>query len=169
MTPTTPRSSGITTIHSGRILRFVRHYVEMVVAMFAGMFALGLPLAGLLELAGSSLGELEESAPAVYLLAMGVSMTVGMVVWMRHRGHGWRPSAEMAGAMMGPTIAVILLLGVGVVDFGAAMTIEHIAMFPAMLAVMLARREEYSAPHDPHPQTEREIDPGCAHCPAESG
>ena len=27
--------------------RFVKHYVEMLVAMFAGMFALGLPVAAL--------------------------------------------------------------------------------------------------------------------------
>lgn len=134
------------SIDAGRIRRFARHYVEMVVAMFAGMLVLGLPLAGVLELAGSGLPELEEAAPGIYLLGMGVSMTAGMVTWMRHRAHGWRPTAEMAGAMMGPTIAVIILLGLEVVDFGAAMMIEHVAMFPAMLAVMLARWDEYSAP-----------------------
>jgi hypothetical protein len=156
------------TIDSARIRRFARHYVEMVIAMFAGMFVLGVPLAGVLELAGSSLCELERSTPAVYLLAMGVSMTAGMVVWMRYRGHGWRPSSEMAGAMMGPTFAVIVLLGFGIVDFGAAMMIEHVAMLPAMLAVMLARWDEYSAPHDHRRPTRRETDPSTAACPAES-
>jgi hypothetical protein len=131
-------------VQTGGVGRFARHYIEMVIAMFAGMFVIGLPLAGVLVLAGSSLGELEESAPAVYLLGMGVSMTAGMVVWMRYRGHGWRPSWEMAGAMMVPTFAVIVLLGLEVTDFGGAMMIEHIAMFPAMLAVMIARWEEFA-------------------------
>lgn len=55
---------------------------------------------------------------------------------------------EMGASMMGPTIAVIVLLAAGLTDFDAAMMIEHVAMFPAMLAVMLARWNEYSASHD---------------------
>ncbi len=136
--------------NTARIARFARHYLEMVIAMFAGMLVLGLPAAGALKLVGSSLSELEETAPAVYLLAMGVAMTVPMAAWMRYRGHGWRPTSEMAGAMMVPTIAVVVLLGAGITDFGAAMMIEHVAMLPAMLAVMLARWDEFSAPHDHH-------------------
>jgi hypothetical protein len=31
-------------------IHFIRHYAEMVVAMFLGMFALGMPLAALLAL-----------------------------------------------------------------------------------------------------------------------
>jgi flagellar biosynthetic protein FliP len=149
-------------LRTAHIRWFARHYVEMVAAMFAGMFVLGLPAAGALELAGSGLGELEESAPAVYLLGMGISMTVGMVGWMRYRGHGWRPASEMAGAMMAPTFAVIFLLGLGVLDFGGAMMIEHVTMFPAMLAVMLARWEEYSAPDATRRRTEpRGAEPNC--------
>jgi hypothetical protein len=147
---------------TARLRRFAWHYVEMIIAMFAGMFVLGLPVAAALELAGSGLGELEGSAPAVYLLGMGISMTGGMVGWMRYRGHGWRPLSEMAGAMMAPTFAAIVLLGLGILDFGATMMVEHIAMFPAMLAVMLARWEEYSAPDATHRRTEpRGAEPNC--------
>jgi len=85
MSRSTPNSS----LSSARIRRFARHYLEMVIVMFAGMLVIGAPAVGALELAGSSLSELEETAPAVYLLAMGVAMTVPMVAWMRHRDHGW--------------------------------------------------------------------------------
>jgi hypothetical protein len=67
---------------------------------------------------------------------------------MRYRGHGWQPSMEMAASMIVPTIAVIVLLAAGISDFGASMAIEHAAMFPAMLTVMLVRWDEYSASHD---------------------
>jgi hypothetical protein len=163
MTRFTPHSS----LSTARIRRFARHYLEMVIAMFAGMLALGVPAAGALALAGSSLSELKETVPAVYLLAMGVAMTVPMVAWMRYREHGWRPTSEMGASMMGPTIAVIVLFAAGVTDFDAAMMIEHVAMFPAMLAVMLARLDEYSAPHaDRHPAAQ--TDPVPATRPAES-
>ena len=164
MSHPTPNPS-ITT----RIGRFTRHYVEMIVAMFAGMLVLGAPAALVLELVGSSLSELEEKAPAAYLLAMGVSMTVGMVAWMRYRGHRWRLTSEMAGVMMVPTIAVIALLAVDLTDFGAAMMIEHVVMFPAMLVAMLARWDEYSAPHDRHRPLTSNPEPAAASCPAKSG
>ena len=65
--------------------RFARHYAEMVIAMFAGMIALGMP-AGV---ALSGLGiELAGDAPAALLLGMGITMTVPMVAWMRtSEGH----------------------------------------------------------------------------------
>ena len=154
--------------NTARIARFARHYLEMVIAMFAGMLVLGLPAAGALELVASSLSELEETAPAVYLLAMGIAMTVPMVAWMRYRGHGWRPASEMAGAMVVPTVAVIVLLAAGISDFGAAMMIEHVAMFPAMLAVMLARWDAFSAPHRDHQPMSAKADLAEASCPAET-
>ena len=144
------RVESSTSITFAQVRRFAGHYLEMVIAMFAGMLVLGLPAEGLLQLAGSSVADLKASAPAVVLAGMGVVMTVPMVAWMRHRGHGWRPSAEMAGAMAISTIAAIVLLALGISDFGGAMAIEHVAMFPAMLAVMLARWDEYSASHVRH-------------------
>ncbi len=125
--------------------RFVRHYVEMVAAMFLGMLVLGAPALVALGAAGVSSAELHNDLPAVMLLGMGVTMTVPMVGWMRYRGHGWQPSAEMAASMMIPTFGVTALLWAGfLADIGALMTIEHVVMLPSMLAVMLLRREEYS-------------------------
>ena len=124
---------------------FIRHYVEMLVAMFAGMVVLGGPAILALGTVGVTSAELRADAPAALLLGMGITMTVPMVAWMRYRGHGWQPSNEMAASMMIPTAGVIGLLGAGLVtDFGSLMTIEHVVMLPSMLAAMLLRRDEYT-------------------------
>lgn len=120
---------------------FVRHYVEMVIAMFAGMIVLGLPAEAGLRAIGSSSSALQVDAPAVLLLGMALTMTVPMVAWMRFRGHPWRPCAEMAGAMFVPSLIAIGLLGA--VDFDTLMMWEHVGMLVAMLAVMLTRPAEY--------------------------
>src|SRR3954451_208166 len=127
---------------------FVRHYVEMVIAMFAGMLLLGLPAEGVLLAAGSSTGELERDAPALMLLGMAVVMTVPMVAWMHYRGHGRRPNAEMAASMFLPTFLVIALMASGLVgDFMTLMMAEHVVMLPSMLVAMLLRRDEYTHAH----------------------
>jgi hypothetical protein len=86
------------------------------------------------------------AASAPRLIAMFVTMTVPMVAWMRFRGHGWRPSSEMAAAMLVPTLGVLALLWSDLVtDFGTLMALEHVVMLPSMLAVMLLRPDEYGA------------------------
>jgi uncharacterized membrane protein len=131
--------------------RFIRHYAEMLVAMFGGMLVLGLPAEMALRAAGTSTSDLQVDAPAVVLLGMAVSMTVPMVAWMRHLGHGWQPCNEMAAAMFIPTFGAIALMSGGLVeDFGTLMAIEHIAMPPSMLLAMLLRRDEYTHGHGRH-------------------
>jgi len=120
---------------------FIRHYLEMVIAMLLGMAVLGLPGFIALEAAG-----VDTDAAGVLLWGMAISMTVPMVAWMRHRGHGWLPSIEMTAAMIVPTIGALLLYEAGTLDDAhAAMGIQHVVMFPAMLGVMLLRRGEYTA------------------------
>jgi hypothetical protein len=120
---------------------FVRHYVEMVVVMFVGMGVLALPARWVVGAAGTSYAE----APTLMFLAMGVTMTVPMVAWMRFRGHGWQASAEMSGSMLLPTSAVIGLLGAGIVeDTGVLMLGEHVAMLLFMFGAMLLRPGEYT-------------------------
>ena len=58
---------------------FIRHYVEMVAVMFAGMAALGLPAGAALGAFGSSWSELTDTAPAAMLLLMATTMTIPMV------------------------------------------------------------------------------------------
>ena len=89
------------------MLRFARHYAEMLIAMFVGMFVLGGVLAGLLLLAGVDVGDWREDAPALLLLGMAFTMTVPMVAWMRYRGHGWAPAGDMALAMFVPSLVAI--------------------------------------------------------------
>jgi hypothetical protein len=74
---------------------------------------------------------------------------------MRHRGHGWAPSWEMAASMFVPSFAAIALLWGGVVtESGALLAIQHAAMLPAMLFVMLLRVDEYAGHHhEPAPAT----------------
>jgi hypothetical protein len=120
----------------------------MVLVMFAGMFVLGGPLLLGLTALGVSSSELQDTAPAVYLAGMGLSMTVPMVWWMQRRGHSWPANRAMATAMIAPTVATIALLGAGAVtDFHALMMIEHIAMGPAMLLAMLPFRAEFTHSH----------------------
>jgi hypothetical protein len=118
---------------------FIRHYVEMLIAMFVGM--------GVFAGAAAAAGFEVEGTEAL-LLWMAFTMSVPMVAWMRYRGHGWTPALEMTAAMFIPSFAAIELLGVGLVeDEGALLGIQHAAMFPAMLVAMLLRRDEYSGAH----------------------
>jgi hypothetical protein len=82
------------------------------------------------------------------LLGMAATITLPMVGWMRYRGHGWGPSAEMSASMLIPTAGAIALLGAGMVeDLGALLLVEHVAMLLGMLAAMLLRPSEYSDGH----------------------
>ena len=119
---------------------FARHYVEMVVVMFVGMGLLALPARWAWAGAG-----LDTADTAGMLIRMGVTMTLPMIPWMLWRGHGMRPTLEMAGAMIVPTLGAVALLAAGALTgVGLLMTVEHVAMLIAMFAVMAARPEEYS-------------------------
>jgi hypothetical protein len=127
---------------------FIRHYAEMVAAMFLGMLVLGVPAGWALGAIGSSWSELNADAPSLMFLGMAFTMTVPMVGWMRFRGHGRRASAEMAASMLLPTFAAIALLLTGAVeDAGALLVAEHVAMLLGMLVAMLLRRDEYTQGH----------------------
>jgi hypothetical protein len=128
-----------------RTRNFIRHYIEMVVAMMLGMLVLGLAFAALLGAAGIDVSDWRSEAPELLLLGMAFTMTAPMVAWMRHRGHGWAPAWEMTAAMFVPSFAAIALFWAGTVgDSDTLLMIQHVAMFPAMLAVMLLRLDEYT-------------------------
>ena len=119
---------------------FLRHYAEMVLAMFLGM-----PTEWALGAFGSSWSDLHNHAPELMLLLMAVIMTGPMVGWMAYRGHGWRANTEMSASMFLPTFAVIGLLWGGLVeDIGVLLIIEHVAMLLSMLGAMLLRPAEYT-------------------------
>jgi hypothetical protein len=141
---------------------FIRHYAEMVVAMFAGMAVLGVPAGWALGAVGSSWSQLSDTAPSLMLLGMAITMTVPMVAWMRYRGHGRRANVEMSASMLVPTFVVMALQLTGIAeDIGALLVVEHVAMLLGMLGVMLARPSEYTHHHD-HAHPAAELQPATA-------
>src|SRR3954469_19499072 len=80
-----------------RTASFIRHYVEMVVVMFAGMIVLGLPGEAALHAIGSGTSELRNDAPTLVFLGMAFTMTARMVAWMRYRGHRFHRAAGCRG------------------------------------------------------------------------
>ncbi|MFG1703629.1 hypothetical protein ACFLIM_10585 [Nonomuraea sp. M3C6] len=128
-----------TTTNTGRRWgRFALHYVEMIIAMFVGMFALGLLQSAI------GLGLSYDQQPELWYLSMAFNMSVGMAVWMRIRGHGWGATLEMCAAMFVPVVPLFPLLWLGVIDGGGLMVVAHVAMFPLMLAAMFRRLDEYA-------------------------
>jgi hypothetical protein len=138
----------IVSAHGAR--HFVRHLGEMLLAMVVGMIVLGALDRGILAAASTSASHVRDAAPEVVAVVMAFNMSAGMAVWMRHRGHAWGRIAEMAGAMFIPALAAIALFWGGVIPGGAILTLEHVAMVPAMIAAMLVHRGEYSRPVHQH-------------------
>jgi hypothetical protein len=122
---------------------FVRHYVEMVVAMLLGMAAL-YPLWAIAT--GAAVEESWVKRTEIEMLVMATSMTVPMVAWMLHRGHGILPVVEMSAAMYAGFVVLFPLLWAGTLDEMGVMMWGHVLMPVLMLVAMLARREEYAHP-----------------------
>src|SRR6476646_7160457 len=128
--PSTPTRSRV------RIWHYVRHYLEMVVAMLAGMFAFG-SLEGLVWPALTA-------RPDIGAMVMATNMALGMGAWMRFRGHSWRSVAEMSASMYLPFAVLLVPFWAGLIGAGALMTWGHLLMLPAMALVMVLRPGDYS-------------------------
>jgi flagellar biosynthetic protein FliP len=113
------------------VLRFALHYLEMVVAMAVGMFA----LAPLWHLAWPGLMDL----PTAHVVVMATNMSIGMAVWMRIRKHSWTGIAWMCAAMYVAFAVVLPPYWAGLIDAGTMETAGHVLMLPLMLVVMLRR------------------------------
>ena len=119
-----------TTSGRGRVVwHVVRHYLEMVVAMFAGMVALG-PVWSLLWPGLSA-------HVAADALVMATDMALGMGAWMRFRGHSWSAVTVMSAAMYLPFLVLLVPFWAGLVSGGTLMVAGHALMLPAMALVML--------------------------------
>lgn len=130
------------------ILRFVGHYIEMVVAMFVGMGLLALPW--MLIWPGLS------AHPVLDTLVMAANMTIGMAAWMAIRGHGRRMIAEMSVAMVAPFVVLLAPLAAGAITIDSLTMAGHVLMFLTMLAAMLLRREDYAHHHGTGPVRKRQ-------------
>jgi YHS domain-containing protein len=126
--------------------RFVRHYAEMVVAMLAGMAALGGAMAALGGLPGNEY-------PLVEYAYMGAAMSVPMVWWMRRMGHPWADCWEMTASMVLPMYALVVPVALGAVAMApmALMGWAHLAMFAGMALLMLYRWDTYASGAHCHP------------------
>lgn len=132
--------------------RFWWHYLQMVVAMLVGMALT--PVGRMLFDAVGASAAYERGD--VHTLVMATAMTIGMTAWMMFRGHGWRPTAEMAAAMYVPFVILFPLLWAGAVDAMTLSALGHTLMFPAMVGVMLLRPAEYMLPHGQHEHGQHE-------------
>jgi len=143
-------TDSLTGWHSRRARCFVRHLLEMIVAMILGMCVLGAAFGALhVVVFGSGFAAAWQRHPGLVAFAMAFTMTLPMVLWMRHRGHSWGRCGEMAGAMFVPAAALLVLFWLGVIPEGAVLPGQMALMVPAMVLVMLYRVDEYGTPHAP--------------------
>ncbi|SDS39191.1 hypothetical protein [Actinopolymorpha singaporensis] len=124
----------------------VRHYLEMVVAMVAGMVLLGPVWTTATAVFGGR--EILDRSD-VGALVMATNMAVGMAIWMRHRRHGWTPIAQMSAAMYVPFGLFLVPYWLGAVSGDVMLVGGHLLMLPAMAVAMLLRPGEY-AHHNHH-------------------
>lgn len=136
-------------------VRFMRHLLEMVVAMFAGMALLGVALGVLGKPPGY------DAHLLVRYCLMGAFMAAPMVAWTRHRGHSWTDGLEMTLAMLLPMFALVVPVALGVARYvpgisAASLPIfSHAAMIAGMVVLMIYRVERYThGTHGRHARTE---------------
>ena len=106
----------------------------------------------LVFLAAAQVGyrDLVERSPELSLLAIGINWAVPMVLWMRFRGHQWRPTLEMASTSI---ILPILLIGaawLGIIPESSRLILLKIFACPVMLIPMLFRLDLYTLHHESH-------------------
>jgi len=97
---------------------FARHWLEMCVVMCVG----GGILNGSFFLAGPALlgyPDLRQRSPILAVVLSGFIYALPMAVWMRVRGVAWRPTLEMAGAVIALAIVMIGAAWAGVVSGGS--------------------------------------------------
>jgi hypothetical protein len=135
-----PAPMRVSTPH--QVWNFVRHYLEMCIAMCLGIAVGDVIYFAIAAAAGYSdpFGQL----PVLSLAVVTLSMTAPMVAWMRFRGMDWRLINEMAAAMI--ILAVLLLAAgvVGLVPMGQLPLLDHALMMPFMLVPMLLRADQYT-------------------------
>jgi hypothetical protein len=127
-----------------RWLRFTKHFLLMLAAMYLGVLSLYPAYDFLAGRAGYA--DPTSDLPILSALMMACAMTAPMAALMLRHRHGWRPLTEMAAAMIIPTLAATLLHLTGTISSASVMSVGHLTMIPAMLAVMLLRFDHYAGP-----------------------
>jgi hypothetical protein len=126
--------------------RFLRHLLEMTVAMVLGMVVLGMAFRQLhIALFGTGFDDAWHQHTELAVFAMAFNMTLPMVAWMHHRGHSWERGGEMAAAMFLPALALLVLFWLGVLSAHIVLPLQMVLMLPSMILAMLYRVDEYTA------------------------
>ena len=121
---------------------FARHVAEMTLAMVAGMMVSATIF---LIAVGMTAAEAMRQHAVLFVVLQAVGMTVAMVAWMRHRGHTWSSSSEMAAAMVAPAVPLIALRLADVIS-GPICGLYCLATLVTMIGLMLYRRTDEGAP-----------------------
>jgi hypothetical protein len=136
--PVRSRRYGLAADVGRRLLSFP----ELQMAMALG--ALVCLLVGRLVRAPSSYAT--DYHPGTFLFFLGdiFFLTLPVVAWMLLRGRGWRHSLELAGAMVAPVVAIVVL---GELTGSAYLLCLVTAIYPAMsvgmVAYMVYRRDVF--------------------------
>jgi hypothetical protein len=124
---------------------FLRHLLEMTVAMMLGMCILGMAFRQLhLAVFGTGFDAAWHEHTELAVFAMTFNMTLPMVAWMHHRGHSWERGGEMAAAMFVLALACLVPFWLGIISDSVVLPLEMNLMLPAMILVMLYRYDEYA-------------------------
>jgi hypothetical protein len=115
-----------------QIWNFLRHYVEMCVAMCIGVAVTSFLLRAVADARGA---DLRQEWPLISLLAISIGITLPMAAWMRFRGMAWRPILEMsvAGIVAVMVVAWFGIISASGVKVGTVCGVACVAMFGAML------------------------------------
>lgn len=117
-------------VRTRRWSRIGRHYLEMVLAMLAGMLVLG----AVRSMAGLTVPFAD--SPGLSYLLMATDMAIAMAVWMSLRRHPWPMTLEMCAAMYLPLV-LLPLVRAGAMDAMTFMALAHVVMMVAMLLVVI--------------------------------
>jgi hypothetical protein len=128
---------------------FLLHFLEMCVVMCMGGIAI---VSALLRWSGPLIGypELKTQFPELSTFVLALWLTLLMIVWMRFRGHEWRPTLEMASTSI---VAMPLLFGaawLGVIPKAGLYPLECGLACAFMLIPMLFRLDHYTGHHGSH-------------------
>jgi hypothetical protein len=121
---------------------FLRHYVEMCLAMCVGAVILSVAFFGGAALIGYP--DLIRQAPTFATLVLAINLTVPMVAWMRFRGMEWRPTLEMGGTTMALGMLLIAAGWLGLIPVSDLFEWETRLACPVMLVAMLFRLDLYT-------------------------
>jgi hypothetical protein len=126
---------------------FLRHLLEMTVAMMLGMCVLGMAFREIhVALFGTGFDSAWHRHTELAVFAMTFNMTLPMVLWMRHRGHSWERCGEMGAAMFLLAFVLLGLFWVGMISAAVVLPLEMALMLPTMVGVMAFRFEEHAGP-----------------------